>query len=384
MTRLVGGRLFDQPERVSISIHDGLITSISTDGSDDSGDQEDDRAIDLSGLTVAPGLIDIQINGAYGSDFTSDPDSIWLIGARLPEQGVTAFLPTIITSPQEAIDAARFALADRPDDYIGAEPLGLHLEGPMLSARRPGIHDPALMRAPSLDLIKDWSKALGVAMVTMAPELAGSHAVIKTLIGSGVVVAAGHTAATMAEAEEGFESGIKAVTHIFNAMEPFDHRAPGLIGAVVRHPTATAGIIADGLHSDPAVVLAAWRLLGPKRLLLVTDAMAATGLGDGTFNLGSLEVNVKQGQATDSNGRLAGSTLTLDQAVRNLVEFAGSSWADAWAAASSVPAHLLGLDDRGRIAVGRRADMVLLDDSMQVAATMVGGRLLHIREGLDL
>ena len=384
MIRLVGGRLLEQPHRVTISIHGGLITSITTDGSDDSGESGDDRVMDLSGLMVAPGLIDIQINGAYGSDFTSDPESIWLIGARLPEQGVTAFLPTIITSPQGTIEAARRALAGRPADYKGAEPLGLHLEGPMLSAKRPGIHDPALMRPPSLDLITDWSNETGVLMVTMAPELAGSNAVIKTLTGSGVVVAAGHTAATLAEAEEGFEWGMKAVTHLFNAMEPFDHRAPGLIGAVVRHPTATAGIIADGLHSDPAVVLAAWRLLGPKRLLLVTDAMAATGLGDGRFNLGSIEVNVEQGKATDSNGRLAGSTLTLDQAVRNLVDFAGCSWEDAWAAASSVPAHLLGLDDRGRLAVGNRADLVLLDDSMKVAATMVGGRFMHIREGLDL
>ena len=273
-------------------------------------------------------------------------------------------------------------LGRRPADYRGAEPLGLHLEGPMLSAKRPGIHDPALMRPPSLDLIKDWSKAGGVAMVTMAPELAGSQAVIEALIGSGVVVAAGHTAATMAEAEEGFEWGIKAVTHIFNAMEPFDHRAPGLIGAVVRHPTATAGIIADGLHSDPGGGARRLEVARAQTTALVTDAMAATGLGDGDFNLGSLEVNVKQGQATDSNGRLAGSTLTLDQAVRNLVDFAGCSWADAWAAASSVPAHLLGLDDRGRMAVGNRADLVLLDDSMQVAATMVGGRLLLRQGGL--
>ena len=143
---------------------------------------------------------------------------------------------------------------------------------------------PGLMRLPDLDLIKDWTPAGGVAMVTMAPELAGSQAVIEALTNAGVVVSAGHSAANLAEAEAGFEWGASAVTHLFNAMEPFDHRAPGLIGAVVRHKTAIAGIIADGLHSDPAAVMAAWKWLGPTRLALVTDAMAATGLGDGEYD----------------------------------------------------------------------------------------------------
>ncbi len=377
MTRLAGGRIIGTERTASITTQGELVTSLDAHPTDDPGQQE----IDVSGLTVAPGLIDIQINGAHGWDFTSDPESIWLVGARLPEQGVSAFLPTIITSPPAAIDAARAALSARPANYRGAEPLGLHLEGPMLSPQRPGIHDPDLMRLPSLDLVKGWTPDGGVAIVTMAPELVGSQAVIKALTDAGVVVSAGHSAATLGEAEAGFEWGASAVTHLFNAMEPFDHRAPGLIGAVVRHKTAIAGIIADGLHSNPAVVLAAWKWLGPARLALVTDAMAATGLGDGDYQLGSVEVTVNQGKVTNSNGRLAGSTLTLDQAVRNLVDFARCSPAEAVAAASSVPAGLLGRRERGNLAVGHRADLVVFDDVMGVVATMVGGHFAYTREG---
>ena len=376
-TSLSGGHLIGGSDEIAITIRGGLITSIDPGRLPAPGPGD----IDAAGLTVAPGLIDIQVNGGYGYDFTSDPESIWEVGARLPDQGVTSFLPTIITSPDQSIRAARAAWAARPHDYRGAEPLGLHLEGPMLSIRRPGIHDPDLMQVPSLDLVQDWSRQAGVSMVTMAPELAGARAVIEALCASQVVVAAGHSAATLEEAEAGFQWGVTAVTHLFNAMEPFDHRAPGLVGAVVRHPTARAGIIADGLHCDPAVVLAAWRLLGPARLVLVTDAMAATGLGNGHFNLGSVEVRVEHGRVTDSKGRLAGSTLTQDRAVRNLVDFAGCSPAEAWAAASSVPADLLGLSDRGQIVAGSRADLVLLDDGMEVAAAMVGGRIIYTKEG---
>jgi N-acetylglucosamine-6-phosphate deacetylase len=362
---------------VSITTHGELITSLDADRSEDPADRE----IDIAGLLVAPGLIDIQINGAHGFDFTSYPKSIWQVGARLPEYGVSAFLPTIITSPPEAIDAAQAALLERPDDYHGAEPLGLHLEGPMLSPKRPGVHDPELMRVPTLSLVQGWTPGGGVAMVTMAPELAGSQVVIKALSDAGVVVSAGHSAANLEEAEAGFEWGASAVTHLFNAMEPFDHRAPGLIGAVVRHKSAIAGMIGDGLHSDPAVVLAAWKWLGPARLALVTDAMAATGLGDGEYRLGHAAVTVKQGKVTDSSGRLAGSTLTMDKAVRNLVDFAGCSPAEAVAAASTVPAGLLGRGDRGRLAVGNRADLVLFDQVMEVVATMVGGQFAYVREG---
>ena len=378
MTTLAGGRISGTNRPAVITTRADLISSIGALPGQEG--EASEVTVDVTGLTVAPGLIDLQINGAYGSDFTSDPETIWKVGARLPEQGVTAFLPTIITSPPATVDAARAALGGRPAGYQGAEPLGLHLEGPMLSGKRPGVHDPGLMRLPSLELIEGWTTGSGVAMVTMAPELPGSQPVIETLIKFGVVVSAGHSAATLEEATAGFEWGISAVTHLFNAMEPFDHRAPGLIGAVIKDPKAIAGIIADGIHSDPSAVLAAWRWLGPSRLALVTDAMAAAGLGDGDYELGRIQVIVRNGRASTSGGRLAGSTLTMDHAVRNLVDFAARTEAEALAAASAVPANALGLRDRGSLVVGARADLVLLDDSMKVVATMVGGDVAYLRE----
>lgn len=321
-----------------------------------------------SGEILVPGLVDLQINGAYGHDFSSDPRSMWRVGARLPEQGVTAFLPTIITSRPEMITQALEALHDRPPGYVGAEPLGLHLEGPFLSPRRPGVHDPALMRSPSLELIKDWMP--GVAMMTLAPELPGAEATVKTLLQAGVVVSAGHSAASYEEALAGFAWGIGAITHLFNAMEPFSHREPGLVGATF-DSKAVAGIICDGVHVHPATVRAAWRLLGPSRLALVTDAIAATGLSDGAYRLGDREVQVQNGEATDSVGHLAGSTLTLDQATRNLLAFTGCTPAEAVAAASSVPASLMRL--------GSRSDWVRFDEDLRPLATIVADRVVWER-----
>ena len=316
---------------------------------------------------LAPGLIDLQINGAYGHDFTSDPSSIWQAGKRLPEQGVTAFLPTIITAHPATIAVALEALNDRPSGYIGAEPLGLHLEGPMISPSRAGVHDPALMQPPSLELIGGWST--GVAMVTMAPELPGAEPVIKALVAAGVVVAAGHSAANFAEAMAGIEWGIASVTHLFNAMEPYSHREPGLVGAAF-DSQVVAGIICDRVHLHPATVRAVWRLLGPARMALVSDSIAATGLADGSYRLGDLDVRVLEGRATDATGRLAGSTLTLDQAIRNLIEFTGCSPTEAVAAASTIPAALLKVD---------RSDWVRFDDEMKPIATAIAGELVWER-----
>jgi N-acetylglucosamine-6-phosphate deacetylase len=213
-------------------------------------------------------------------------------------------------------------------------------------------------------------------MVTLAPELAGAEQAVKTLLDAGVVVSAGHTAADYEEAREAFGWGVTMVTHLFNAMEPFQHRAPGLVGAVFDSLDVTAGLIVDAIHSHPSAVRAAWTLLGPQRLALVTDAMAAAGLGDGTYQTASSSVLVSDGRPTDPAGRLAGSTLTLDQAVRNLIEFTGCTEEEAIAAASTVPARVLGSSERGRVEVGSRADLTLFDDQMQVVGTMVGGEMV--------
>ena len=320
----------------------------------------------MSGVS-APGLIDLQINGAYGHDFTSDPTSIWEVGRRLPESGVTAFLPTIITAPDGVIEEAQAALRSRPASYVGAEPLGLHLEGPMISPQRPGVHELALMKSPSLGLLADWS---GVGMVTLAPELAEAEPLVKALVDMGVVVLAGHSAATYDEGVAAFGWGVKGVTHLFNAMAPFLHRAPGLIGAAL-DTRAFATVICDGLHVDPAVIRAVWRLLGRDRFVLITDAMAAAGIGDGEFRLGGAQVQASGGQVVSRTGQLAGCALSLDQAVRNLVAFTGCTPLEALGAASTNPARLLGLGDT--------KDQVVFDDGLAVVSTSIGGRVVWER-----
>ncbi len=289
------------------------------------------------------GLVDIQINGGFGHDFTEDPVSIWLVGERLAEFGVEAFLPTIISSPPGTVEKALAVLKQGPPaDYRGARPLGLHVEGPMLAPSRRGTHPEQYLRSPSLEVIDGWTAAAGVLMVTLAPELPGARSVVEALLAEGVVVALGHSAATYEEATAAFTWGITHVTHMFNAMPPLDHRAPGPIGALLSQERVTAGLIVDGIHVHPATVAAAWRLLGPERMVLVSDAMAAAGLGDGSFSIGTIPVSVEEGRVVNSDGRLAGSSLLLDQAVRNLVTFTGCTESEAIGAASTNPLTVLG------------------------------------------
>jgi N-acetylglucosamine-6-phosphate deacetylase len=332
-------------------------------------------------LIAAPGYIDLQLNGAFGFDFTAEPGSIWEVAARLPRYGVTAFLPTIITAPLETAARAQDALRRGPPaGFAGALPLGLHLEGPFLNPARRGAHNPEHLRLPSLEAVETWSPGDGVRLVTLAPELPGALAVTRRLRERGVVVSAGHSLATLAEARAGFEAGITAGTHLFNAMPPLDHREPGLAGALLADPRATFGLIADGVHVHPAMAALAWRAGGPNRLALVTDAMAALGRPPGDYRLGDRMVRVDETSARLADGRLAGSILSLDQAVRNLIRFTGCAPAEAIRAATEAPARLLGLPgERGRIAPGAVADLVLLTPELQVAATLVAGEVLWER-----
>jgi N-acetylglucosamine-6-phosphate deacetylase len=217
-------------------------------------------------------------------------------------------------------------------------------------------------------------------MVTLAPELPGAEAVTRELVGSGVVVAAGHTTASYEEASDAFSWGISHVTHLFNAMPPLDHRSPGLVGALIEDRPVTAGLIVDGHHSHPSVVAGAWKWLGPERLALVTDAMAAAGMGDGDFHIGHVPVTVVNGKVTNLEGRLAGSTLSLDQAVRNLIAFTGCGESEALACATRIPAHIIGRPDLGRIEIGELADLTFFDDDLNVVGTMVGGEVVWRRD----
>ena len=330
------------------------------------GDQPatDLPVLDASGLVVAPGLIDLQCNGAEGIDLTAQPERLWEMAALLPQWGVTAWVPTVVTSPESVRERAIAALQAGPVlDGAVAAPLGLHFEGPYLAPERRGAHAQAHLRRPDRDAIAHWSREAGVALVTLAPELPGALDMLRDLIDRGVVVSLGHSSATAAEATAAVDAGARWVTHLFNAMAPIHHRDPGLVGVALTDERLAVGAIVDGLHVHPMVVAVAARSLGP-RLTLVTDAVAALGMPPGRWALGDVEALADGEGVRLEDGTLAGSLLSLDRAVANLVAFAGARFDDAIDAATVAPARVLGLgDERGVIAPGAVGDLVLLLDA---------------------
>lgn len=342
------------------------------------------ETLDATGLVVAPGLVDLQVNGAGGVDVTNEPDRLDVVGAELVRHGVTAYLPTVITSAPEARVAALSAAAALP--LSGAVPLGVHLEGPMIAPSRRGAHPEAWLRGASLELVDGWSRDAGVVIVTIAPELPGACEVIAALVSRGVVVSIGHTAATPLEVEAAVAAGARCATHLFNAMPALSAREPGPAGAVLGHPDLVAGLIVDRVHLAPDTVRTAWRALGPERFWSVSDTTAALGLGDGPTRLGDQDVVVVDGAVRLPDGTLAGSASSLADCVQVLWATTGCSLAEALATATSTPARLVGDDSRGSLVPGARGDLVLLDvDSdrrrLEVVATVVGGTVAFDRRG---
>lgn len=296
---------------------------------------------------IVSGLVDAQVNGAAGIDLTAEPTRLWEVAAALPAYGVVAFVPTVITSDPEARAVAMSTLAvGPPAGWEGAEPLGLHFEGPMIAPTRKGAHPEHWLRPPSLDLVDGWSREAGVLMATIAPELPGALEVISTLVDRGVVVSIGHTAATTAEVAAAVEAGARYVTHLGNAMQPMLAREPGPIGSALGRDDLVAGVIVDGHHLDPLFVRTAWRTLGPSRFVSVSDTTAALGLPDGPTRLGDQDVVVSAGTVRLADGTLAGSAASVLDCLRTLVAQTGCSVEDAIATATTTPLTLLGLPPR--------------------------------------
>jgi N-acetylglucosamine-6-phosphate deacetylase len=338
--------------------------------------------IDGGALSVAPGYVDLQVNGAAGMDLTSQPERLWEVASVLPRYGVTSFLPTVVTSPPEVVGRALAALAGGPPPgWVGARPLGLHLEGPMIAPNRRGAHAAAHILPPAQSVIAGWSPRAGVAMVTLAPELPGAAAITRELTDRGVVVSAGHTDADARAAREAVAAGVRAVTHLLNAMRRPDPHEPGLAGAVLAGLPVVAGLIADGDHVDPALLGTAWAALGSERRMLVSDATAALGAPPGRYRLGDLEIVGDGMRSLDPvTGRPAGSASGIDAGVRNVMRITGCGASAATAAASSTPARLLGRAELGSLDAGTPADLVLLDVDLQVVVTVVGGVVAYRRD----
>jgi N-acetylglucosamine-6-phosphate deacetylase len=318
---------------------------------------------------AAPGLVDLQVNGFAGVDFLgADSDGYARAGDALLETGVTAYLPTFITSTEDDLTEALHAV---PATLTGPRVLGAHLEGPFISPRRLGTHPPAARRDPDEALLERLLGAGTVRLMTLAPELPGALELIDDLVAHGVVVSCGHSDATAAEAAAAFDRGATAVTHVFNAMRPFSHRDPGIAGAALTRPGVVIQLIADGVHLAPEAVLLVWAAAAG-RVALVTDAVAGAGLGDGTYVLGDLPVQVRDGVVRREDGVLAGSALTMIEAVRNLHAL-GIPLEAALAAASEVPARTIGEPELGRIDVGHPADVVILNEGLEIDRVLVNG-----------
>jgi N-acetylglucosamine-6-phosphate deacetylase len=324
------------------------------------------HGIDLGGRYVAPGFVDMHVHGGGGAAFTDDPHAVVDFHRR---HGTTTCLASLVTAPIPELVEQVAALAPLVASGLVA---GVHLEGPFLAAARRGAHDPALLRAPdaaSVAALLDAGRG-AVRMVTIAPELPGALEAIAQVVDSGAVAAIGHTDATYDEARAGLAAGATVGTHLFNAMRPLHQREPGVIGALLESKAACE-LVFDTVHVHPA--LAAWVMrVAAGRVALVTDAIAAAGVGDGYYLLGGLDVTVSDGVARLTHGgSIAGSTLTQDVALRNAVA-AGVPLPEAVAALTTVPARALELS-AGTLELARRADLVVLSEGLQVDAVMTGG-----------
>jgi N-acetylglucosamine-6-phosphate deacetylase len=319
---------------------------------------------------AAPGFVDLQVNGFGGVDLLeSDGDGYRRAGEALLETGVTAYLPAFITAPEEQLVAALRQVASA--NVRGPRILGAHLEGPFLAARRLGTHPAAARRDPDVDLLRRLLDAGPVRLMTLAPELPGSEALIDLLRGRGIAVSCGHSDATAGEANAAFDRGVQTVTHLFNAMRPFVHRDPGIAGAALARDDVIVQIILDGVHLADETAKVVWRAAAG-RVALVTDAVAGAGASDGLYTLGGVELEIRDGVVRGPDGVLAGSVLTMIEAVRNLHAL-GVSLEESLEAASTVPARAIGAGDVGRIEVGLPADVVVLTDDLTVDRVLVAG-----------
>jgi N-acetylglucosamine-6-phosphate deacetylase len=341
----------------------------------------DAAAIDLGSRWLAPGLIDGHVHGGAGANCnTADPEEIAQVARFHARHGTTALMATTVAAGTDELCAALAAIDRCRGVLDGAEVLGAHLEGPFLSRARPGAMDPDTFLDPDARVLERLMKAsCCLRLMTVAPELPGALELIEQLVGLGVVVSLGHSEADYEQAGRAVTAGASSATHVFNAMAPFHHRRPGLVGAVLDLPGVNCELICDGVHVAPAAMRLARRAKGTHGLRLVTDAMRAAGMPDGEYRLGGAPVRVTGGRPLlVEGGSLAASTLTMDRALAGAVEMLGLSVEEAVELAAANPARVLGLENRkGAIAPGLDADLVVLDEGLGCWATMVGGRWVH-------
>lgn len=381
ITALTGARILtpdDEIERGTVVIEDGRILEVRE------GVRPPPQATvtELPAITLVPGFIDIHVHGGGGFSLaTRNPEEVRSYARWVVAEGVTSFLASVVAdTPGEDEAYLRAAAQAAGPVSDGAELLGIHLEGPFVNAARRGALPESWLRMPDAEVFRRFVDAAGgrLRMLTLAPELAGASAILEEAAVAGCVVALGHSDASYEAAREAFAAGARHLTHAFNAMRPFHHREPGLLGAALESHGVTAELIADGVHVHPAAARLLLAAKGAANVALVTDGVAPAGLSEGTFRIGGREARLSRGRVTLADGTIAGSAATMDVLVRNVVEWGLVPLADAVRMASTVPARILGLEARkGRIAPSYDADLVALDKGLEVAMTWVGGRMLY-------
>jgi len=384
MLVLSAARLYTPLEEIIaplVFIENGLISAISSRNQGEV--PKNAKLLDLGDAILVPGFVDIHMHGGAGVDaMRASLSDLSRLNQWLITHGVTAYFPTTVAAALDQTCATLERLADAVEgktpksDGMEARPLGIHLEGPFLSHKRRGVHPPEYLIEPTVEIFdRLWQAARGhVCMMTIAPEIPGALAVIAEAARRKVCVSIGHSDAVLENARAAVKAGARHATHTFNAMRPLDHRDPGILGEVLTDKNLTADIIVDGIHLAPEIVQLFLRAKGTERSVLITDAMAAAGMPDGTYQLGPIQVEVKDGMCT-SDGKLAGSVLTMDRAVRNVTKFSGWSLQHAVRAATFNPAHAVGLAQQGQLGPGFDADLVALGPSGEVRQTIVRGRV---------
>jgi N-acetylglucosamine-6-phosphate deacetylase len=361
-------------------VQDGRITAVSaTEGEPEPAVGPETEVRDLGGHYLVPGFVDMHVHGGGGAAFSAGQADQALVAARFHlGHGTTTIVASTVTSELSVLEHHIGELAGLVQDGVLA---GLHLEGPFISKDRCGAHDPDLLRAPAREDLERLLRAGrgSVRMVTLAPELDHGMDAVRLLTEAGVIAAVGHTDATYDQTRQAIELGAPVGTHVFNAMRPVHHREPGPVTALLEQEQVIGEVVNDGIHVHPSVVSLMFSAAGAHRVALITDAIVAAGMSDGEYPLGPLTVRVRDGEARLAEGdSLAGSTLTMDAALRNTVHLAGVPLVDAVISASLTPARALGLADRiGSIEVGKQADLVVLDQDLRVQAVLRNG------EGVD-
>lgn len=358
----------------SLLVKNGKIAEIS----DDNKVYDDELTIDASNQLLIPGMVDVHIHGAKGFDMMDGTTkSIQEVSKQCARTGCTSFLATSVTSSLPALEKMIDAVIEVRGNEQGAAIAGIHLEGPYLNEKRKGMQNPAYFREPSIkemESLIDQADSL-IKMVTIAPELKGGINLVKYLSDKEVIVAIAHSDATYEEAKQAFQEGASHVTHCFNAMSPIHHRKPGIVTAAFEEEQVSLQAIVDNVHLHPAIVRLMHRIKGPEKLVLITDALQAMGLGDGEYHFGGHQVTVKNGIATLDDGTLASSTVMMNEALKNTIDN-GISLIDAVRMASTTPARLLNMEYSGEIKEDFKADLVLLTDTFEVVWTMKDGEII--------